>query len=181
MTPDMDRMTCRRSVRSVRALIDRVQRRLAGEEAFSLIELTMVLLIMGILLTVAIPSYLSFKDRASKAAATTAISTAMRSVISYGADNFPAAPNDPDSGISTGDTGYQNITLDFLNTKYDSTLSIVPGAPFVIDPSGWNNDLTSATDFCMTAAVGRWIAVQHGPGSPIVVGTTFVAGSCTVS
>lgn len=180
--PDRNSMTReRRPARAVRAVIGRIQRRLAGEEGFSLIELTIVLLIMGILLTIAIPSYLSFKDRAAKSAAKADISQAMRSVMSYGADNFPGAPSDPDAATSTSDTGYENIDLVTLSTKYDSGISTTPGAPFVIDPSGWNGDVTSPTDFCMTASVGRWIAVQHGPGSGISVGTIFTPGTCSVS
>ena len=39
----------------------------------------------------------------------------------------------------------------------------------------------STTDFCLTAAIGRWIAVQHGPGTGVQVGTLFTPGTCTVS
>ena len=180
---DMDCMTRRPSALYIRALVERVQRRLRAEEGFSLIELMMVLLIMGILLTITVPSYLSFKDRAAKTAAKADVGQAMRSVMSYGADNFPNASSDPDLGKTNGttDAGYYNIDLVLLSTKYDSSISTVPGMPFVINPSGWNGDVTSTTDFCMTATVGRWIAVQHGPGSPVDVGTTFTPGTCTVS
>jgi hypothetical protein len=33
----------------------------------------------------------------------------------------------------------------------------------------------------LTAVAGRWIAVQHGPGGGISVGTLFTPGTCTVS
>lgn len=180
-TPDMERMTRRRSVQAVRSLVDRVQRRLAGEEGFTLVELTIVLLILGILLTIAVPSYLTFKDRAYKAAAMADVAQATRSVMSYGADNFPSAPTDPDAAVSTSDTGYENISLTALAAKYDASISTVAGAPFVLDPAGWNGNATSATDFCMTATAGRWIAVQHGPGTAVNVGTLFTPGTCTVS
>jgi prepilin-type N-terminal cleavage/methylation domain-containing protein len=166
--------------RRITDLAMRARRRLASEESgFTLVELTIVLLIMGILLTIAVPSYLSFKDNAAKQAAKADVAQAMRSVMSYGADNYPNAPSDPDA--DPNDNGYLNISLNALSTKYDAGISPVAGAPFVLDPSGWNGNLTSSTDFCLTAAVGRWIAVQHGPGTTISVGTLFTPGTCTVS
>jgi prepilin-type N-terminal cleavage/methylation domain-containing protein len=160
----------------LRTLLERIQRRLAGEEAFTLVELTIVLLIIGVLLTIAVPSYLSFKDRSYKTGASADVAQAIRSVISYGSDNYPNAPADPNG--NTGDTGYSNIDLPTLATKYDASISTVVGAPYVINPAGF---AASATDFCLTAVSGRWIAVQHGPGGGISVGTLFTPGTCTVS
>jgi prepilin-type N-terminal cleavage/methylation domain-containing protein len=154
-----------------------LRRRLRNEESgFTLVELTIVLLILGILLTIAVPSYLSFKDKASKTAAKADVATAQRAVISYGADNYPNAPNDPNSDPT--DNGYTAIDLNKLATKYDASLSTVPGSPYVINPLGF---AASSTDFCLTATVGRWIAVQHGPGASVSVGTLFTPGTCTVS
>ena len=71
-----------------------------GEEGFTLVELTIVLLILGILLTIAVPSYLCFKDRADKTAAKADVAQAMRSVVSYGADNYPERRERPERGIT---------------------------------------------------------------------------------
>ena len=86
------------------------------------------------------------------------------------------AANDPNADPT--DSGYTGITLPLLATKYDASIPTVAGAPFVMNPAGFT---PSSTDFCLTAAIGRWIAVQHGPGNGISVGTLFTPGTCTVS
>jgi prepilin-type N-terminal cleavage/methylation domain-containing protein len=166
------------SRRRISACHSRLQRRLAGEEGFTLIELTIVLVVMGILLSIAVPSYLSFQDKATKEAAKANVSHALRAVESYANDNFPGSRNDPDAATSTQDSGYDNITLGALATTYDASISPVPGAPFVIDPANWNGNATSPTDFCLTATVGRWTAATNSSGN-VTVGMNFTPGSCT--
>jgi prepilin-type N-terminal cleavage/methylation domain-containing protein len=62
--------------------------RLVREEgAFTLIELLIVLVIIGILLVIAVPSYVAFKDRASKSAAKANVREAVPAINSYGVSN----------------------------------------------------------------------------------------------
>jgi prepilin-type N-terminal cleavage/methylation domain-containing protein len=162
--------------RRFRPMVERIQRRLAGEEGFTLVELMIVLLTIGILMTVAVPTFLSFKDRAAKSAARQEVAQAIRAVQAYKADNFPGSRNDPDS--NNQNTGFLGIDMNGLR-RYDA--SLVTSTGIIINPAGFNNDVQSETDFCLTATMGRWVAVQHGPDTPVRVGTLFTPLSCDVA
>lgn len=148
------------------------------ERGFTLIELLIVLIILGVLLAIAIPSYLTFKDRANKTAASASISNVVPDIEAYASDNYSGSPNDPDASTSTTDSGYAGLTFTILQSTYDA--SIVP-SKYTWDPATWAppTGSTTSTDYCVYTTVGSWYAAKHGPNNATTTGKTMHLSTST--
>lgn len=138
-----------------------LRRRLARDEGFTLIELLVVLLIISILLTIAIPSYLGIEKKAQETAAMSDVRAAI-----------------PDAAAFYSDIGsYAGMTATSLHNTYDTGLTLsTSGSPGIVSAIPSHID---TQQFCISAVdTGHWAYVA-GPAGQVVNDTAATSNPCT--
>jgi type IV pilus assembly protein PilA len=112
------------------------------EGGFTLIELLVVIIIIGILLAIAIPSYLKFRDRANESAAKANVRASVPGLEAFYADN----------------NTYVGMTLANIQASYDAGIKNITFGTL------------SATSYCVQSVVGQATFNKQGPSADIVSG-----------
>jgi type IV pilus assembly protein PilA len=134
----------------------------SAEAGFTLIELVVVILILGILIAVAVPSYLLMQDRANKSAASSNVRAAVSDLEAYYSDNGT----------------FRNISATVLQSRYDASLDIGSLQIVAASKNGGTNN-----SYMICSYQNGWYAWKEGPDETVKTGKATASdfpSTCTL-
>ena len=139
-------------------MIDKIKSRMASEQGFTLIELLVVIVIIGILVAIAVPSYLSFRSKAQTAAAESNVRTAVPAAEGYYNDT---------GGTNPTPNSYDSISGAKLRT-------LVPG----VAPSVKAGANAAKDGYCIEDTIGSdtWSYTGGNGGTSTMTNAACAAG-----
>ena len=126
-------------------MLQRLNDRIRNDQGgFTLIELLVVIIIIGILLAIAVPSYLGFRDKAERSAAQANVRALIPAVEAYYSDN----------------NTYAGMTPANLKSTYDQS----------IKTADYSISGATTTTYCVSSTVGSSTFRKVGPSGSIASG-----------
>ena len=137
-----------------------LEKKVIGMTAAEARKATIIMTINGVTREGSAAAYRAFAINAARNGAEENVRTAIASIESYNADNFPRNPNDPDPLTSTTDSGYSGMTMAILRTVYDTNL---PHDHVKLVRA-------SRTTYCIQSTVYGQTAFKNGPAANVALG-----------